>query len=204
MDEFLEKIHKHRDEFYRYVYRNVWDSGKADDVFSAAVTAAYENRHKYTPHSNFRAWMFRILTNKCFVANRETLRTPEPLDGVNEPAETPGEKAYGDLTRDPSAFLEECGEEVYRAMRKLRTVERSCLLLRAVERFSYKEIAAILGIPKGTVMTHLARGRAKLRAELAEYAERAGVTRGKGPRLLTRTAAARSENQAARGGPASM
>ena len=78
-DEFVEKIEKHRDEFFRFILRNVWDSGVAEDVFSTAVLAAYENRQKYTPGTNFRAWMFRIITNKCFVANRETSRTFEQV-----------------------------------------------------------------------------------------------------------------------------
>ena len=55
MDEFLEKIEQHRDEFFRFINRNVWDSGVAEDVFSQGVLAAYENRAKYTPGSNFRA-----------------------------------------------------------------------------------------------------------------------------------------------------
>ena len=44
MDEFETKIEQHRHEFYRFIYRNVWDSGVAEDVFSSAVLAAYDNR----------------------------------------------------------------------------------------------------------------------------------------------------------------
>ena len=51
MDEFLEKIELHRDEFFRFIKRNVWDTGVAEDVFSQGVLAAYENRVKYTPGS---------------------------------------------------------------------------------------------------------------------------------------------------------
>ena len=178
MDEFLEKIEKHRHEFYRFVHRNVWDSGVSEDVFSQAVLAAYENRHKYTPGTNFRAWMFRILMKKCFVANRETARAFEPLDGsgaahalVADP--TPSISAYD----DPVAVLEQCGDEVFRAFRGISTAQRTCILLRGVERFSYQEIAEIMEIPVGTVMTHLARGRKKLREELAVYAKETGIIR---------------------------
>jgi RNA polymerase sigma-70 factor (ECF subfamily) len=178
MDEFIEKIEKHRDEFFRFIKRNVWDTGVAEDVFSQGVLAAYENRAKYTPGSNFRAWMYQILLNKCYVANRETGRAFGSLDHpLAKQAAAPRVEEYGDLIRDPKALLDECGDEVYRAFRGLSTAQRSCILLRGIEKFSYQEIAEIMEIPVGTVMTHLARGRKKLRGELAEYAKETGVIR---------------------------
>ena len=178
MDEFERKIGEHRHEFYRYIYRNVWDTSVADDVFSSAVLAAYDNRNKYTPGTNFRAWMYRIITNKCFVANRETSRAFEPLDAHTADPPAPEAAAdYADIVENPQQFLEDCGDEVYRAFQKLSTAQRSCILLRDVEQFSYKETAAILEIPVGTVMTHLARGRRKLREELTAYARQQGIVR---------------------------
>jgi len=164
MDEFLEKIEKHRDQFYRFILRNVWDSGIAEDVFSQAVLAAYENRQKYAPGTKFRARLFRILLIKCYVANRETGRAFDSLDhpSVNE-AKAKTVEDYGNLLEDPKTVLEQCGDEVYRAFRGLSTSQRTCLLLRGLERFSYQEIADIMEIPVGTVMTHLARGRKKSR-----------------------------------------
>lgn len=178
MDEFLTTIEKHKCEFFRFVYRNVWDSGVAEDVFSSAVLAAWENRHKYTPGTNFRAWMFRILTNKCYVANRETGRAFDSLDEV-PPHKAPAAPAasYADVLADPEAVLESCGDELNRAVRRLSTAQRTALLLRGLERFSYQEIAEIMDIPVGTVMTHLARGRRKLREELQEYAVETGIIR---------------------------
>lgn len=178
MDEFLEKIEKHRNEFYRFILRNAWDTGVADDVFSEAVLSAYENRHKYTPGTNFRAWMFRIITNKCFVANRETARAFESLDSSGASLIALDQKpGYRDLIDDPQHTLDQCGDEVFRAFRRLSTAQRTCILLRGVERFSYQEIAEIMEIPVGTVMTHLARGRKKLREDLHEYARELGIVR---------------------------
>jgi RNA polymerase sigma-70 factor, ECF subfamily len=184
-EEFLALLGKHRHEFYRYVLRTVWDSGVADDVFSAGVLAAYEHKTKFRPGTNFRAWMFRILTNKCFVANRETMRAFEPLDAHANFVALDEDLAYGDVLRDPDGFLEHCGDEVNRSFRKLSTAQRSCILLRDVERFSYQEIAEILEMPMGTVMTNLARGRAKLRSELVEYARSRGIVRAF-PRIAPR------------------
>jgi RNA polymerase sigma-70 factor (ECF subfamily) len=187
MDEFLEKIEKHRDEFFRFILRNVWDSGVAEDVFSQAVLAAYENRAKYTPGSNFRAWMYRILLNKCYVANRETGRAFDSLDHPAAKDAVAVEKDnFSNLIDNPREVLEQCGDEVYRAFRGLSTAQRSCILLRGIEKFSYQEIADIMEIPVGTVMTHLARGRKKLRNELTEYAQETGIIKTI-PRLLKKS-----------------
>lgn len=184
MDEFLVHIEKHRDEFYRFVLRTLWDSTMADDVFSAGVLAAYENRHKFTPGTNFRAWMYKILLNKCYVANREVIRAFEPLDESDASLATldtaPG---YREVLDDPDEFLDMCGDEVFHAFRRLSTAERTCLMMRVIERFSYQEIADTLDMPVGTVMTHLARGRAKLRKDLLSYAQDRGIVRSY-PRLL--------------------
>jgi len=181
MDDFVAQIERHRNEFYRHIHRTVWDSGVADDVFQTAVLAAWENLDQFIPGTNFRAWMYRIITNKCFVANRDIRRTPQPLDETPERefAALEDESGYGDVLTDPEAFLEQCGDEVIMAMRELSTAERSCILLRSAHKFSYKEIAEIVDIPLGTVVTHLARGRAKLRRQLVRYASDRGFVRKK-------------------------
>lgn len=184
--DFLSQIERYRDEFYRYVVRTLWDANMAEDVFQSALLAAFENYHKFTPGTNFRAWVYRIITNKCYVANRETGRAMAPLDTAEASMvalqEEPG---YNDVLKDPSGFLEQCGDEIVHAFRRLSTAERACILLRSVERFSYQEIAEIMEMPVGTVMTHLSRGRAKLRKDLLDYAVEAGVVRSY-PRLVPR------------------
>jgi RNA polymerase sigma-70 factor (ECF subfamily) len=195
-DEFLRKIEQHRDEFYRFILRNVWDSGVADDVFAQGVLAAYENRHKYTPGTNFRAWMYRILLNKTYVANRETGRAFASLDATEAmQAVAPEPADHYDVIEDPEALLQTVGDEVYRAMRGLSTAQRTAMLLRGVERFSYQEIADIMEIPVGTVMTHLARGRRKLRQELGDYARKTGIIRFPRARIRDDGAARPSEGQ---------
>ena len=185
-EEFLALLEKHRHEFYRYVARTAWDAGVVDDVFASGVLAAFENRHKFMPGTNFRAWMYRIFTNKCFVANRETKRAFEPLETAEAAFQAVGrEPGYIDVLNEPERFLDQCGDEVKEAFRRLSTAERACILLRAAERFSYKEIAEILEMPLGTVMTHLSWGRAKLRSDLLAYARGRGVVRSF-PRVIER------------------
>lgn len=176
-EEFLELVEHHRHEFYRYMVRTLWSTHNVDDVFAEAVLSAYENLQKFEKGTNFRAWMYRIITNKCFVANRHTQRTPQPIDAMPAGALPAAHEApdYAELLADPERVLEKVGDEVYSAFGKLSEKEQACLMLRAVEEFSYKEIAEILDIPVGTVMTHLARGRAKLRKDLTDYAREQGV-----------------------------
>ncbi len=175
--EFVKHIEAHRNEFYRYVLRNVWNADVADDVFSSAVYAAFKGLDKFRDGTNFRAWMFKILTNKCFVANRETRRLSIDIDSLDESALSANTGVQQHAFENPEAFLDLCGDEVQRAFRQLSTAQRSCLLLLAFERYSYKEIAEILDIPVGTVMTHLSRGRVRLRRILCEYAAEQGIVR---------------------------
>jgi len=198
MDSVLSNIEKYRDQFYRFILRNVWDSSVADDVFASAVLAVYENKGTFVPGTNFRAWMFKILVNKCFVANRETKRMFEPLDdAIADTVALKNAIACADKVKNPEDFLEQCGDEVYHAFQRLSTAQRSCILLKNVEQFSYHEIAAMLEIPTTTVMTHLARGRASLRKELYDYARRQGILRT--PRLIPWRESAERQTQKSEG-----
>jgi len=176
MKKFEELLNTHKNEFYRYIYRNVWDTSVADDVFSEAILVVFKNQDKFRINSNFRAWVYKILTNKCFVANREISRRGEPLENYKNTYYNLKEKEhYSSLLENPKGFLEECGDEIFIALKQISTAERSTILLKNLEHFSYKEIAAILDMPVGTVMTHLSRGRKKLRITLLEYAKKKGI-----------------------------
>lgn len=183
--EFVDLLERHRDEFYRYVHHNVWNPDTAEDVMSAAVLAAYRQLDKFEKGTNFRAWMFRILTNKCYVANRETKRSAIDIESVDESMFAIDPDGLAAASKDPEQFVAACGDELSSALRQLSTAERSCLLLLTVDHYSYKEIASILEIPLGTVMTHLSRGRAKLRRLLVDHARREGIISTQRHRELT-------------------
>ena len=177
--EFIEQIEKHRHEFYRYVLRTVWNPSVAEDVFSSAVIAAYKQLSKYRDGTNFRAWIFKILTNKCFVANRETKRLSVNIDTIDEQFLSSNERIQNQAYGDPEWFLQQCSDEIHSALKQLSTAQRSCLLLLTFEKYSYKEISQILEIPMGTVMTHLSRGRKKLKHILFQYARKQGIVSDK-------------------------
>ena len=190
---FVTLLEKHRHEFFAFVKRSVWNEANAEDVFCAAVASAYENRTVYRPETNFRAWMYKILVNKSFAANRQTRRAAVDIDTVDEQylaqEDVPDAVAPADLDR----LVHECSDEVLAALTRLRPVERSCFLLLSLGGYSYREIAEITEVPGATVVTHLARGRAKLRRWLCDYAvehrlgrpaasETPGTPEGKGGR----------------------
>lgn len=174
-ETFLGLIERHRHEFYRFVQRNLWNSSEVDDVFSSAVLAAYQGLYKFQEGTNFRAWMFKILINKCFSANREGRRASVDIDSIDDYLPAKDESAYQQVLEDPEWFVEEVSDEVIKALSQLRSVERTCFLLLTLSKYSYKEIAQIMDIPVGTVMTHLARGRARMRRSLVNYAQDKGI-----------------------------
>jgi RNA polymerase sigma factor (sigma-70 family) len=174
-ETFIGLVEKHRAEFYRFVQRTLWNPNEADDVFSEAVLVAYRSLDRFQEGTNFRAWVFKILVNKCFVANRETRRTSIDIDSIDEYRFKVEDEAHGEVLKDPEWFVEQVGDELSQALGLLSTAERSCFLLLTLEKYAYKEIAEILEMPVGTVMTHLSRGRTKLRKRLVAYAQETGV-----------------------------
>ena len=171
---FMTLLETHRHEFFAFVKRSVWNEANAEDVFCAAVASAYENRAVYRPDSNFRAWMYKILVNKCFVANRQTRRAAVDIDTVDEQYLAQETLPDVGMPEDLDRLVHDCGDEVVGALTRLRPIERSCFLLLSLGGYSYREITEV---PGTTVVTHLARGRAKLRRWLCDYAAERRVGR---------------------------
>ena len=139
---------------------------EAEDVAQEAFVAAYDKRLSFKRGEPFRPWLYRIAVNRCLDRLRAQSRRPAFLEITSVP-ELIGEGG------DPlEALLTEEGEQrlsaaVFALPPKLRAV----FLLRHIDDLSYDEIAAAVGVPLGTVKTHLFRARALLRAALSEYLE---------------------------------
>ncbi|MCX8065751.1 MAG: RNA polymerase sigma factor [Candidatus Hydrogenedentes bacterium] len=175
-NKFIEYINLYKDEFYSFLYHNLTDKSKVDDVFSEAILTAYENKDKFIEGTNFRAWMYKILLNKCFTANRDISLYWEPIEEYSEKiyffpnnySNSTGHNHKDTTETDLEKFLENCSEDVYNAFQKLSPLQRWCVYLKDVKNLSYKEIAEILSIPLSSVMTYLSRGRAKLKILLLQ------------------------------------
>jgi RNA polymerase sigma factor (sigma-70 family) len=146
--------------FARWLVRN---SNNAEDLVQETYLKALRSFASFQPGTNFRAWMFRILKN-TFLSSRSTLerRMNDAMVSDEDCQELAVE------TETPEAILmnRSNSELVQRAIRDLPMHYRETLLLCEVEEMSYQEIAEILSIPIGTVMSRLARARRGVRQSL--------------------------------------
>ena len=115
----------------------------------------------FTPGTNFRAWMYRILRN-TFLTSRTGLKVTVSLDDEENPVAEPA------VNDDPESllFAHADQEEIWRALEQLPVAHREIILLCDVEEMSYKEIAELVSIPIGTVMSRLSRARRAIRSLL--------------------------------------
>lgn len=143
------------------------DRSTAEDLVQETYLRALSARRRADPAGNVRAWLFTILHNVW--RNEVRRRRPEPLDDTRVPARR-ADVVWLTRTSDPEAELEQgrLGQALRDAIEDLPAHFRAVVVLRAIEGFSYQEIASILGCPTGTVMSRLARGRVLVRQRLAQ------------------------------------
>lgn len=144
----------------------------AQDVVQEAYLRAYRSFESFRG-DNGRAWLLAIVRNTCFTLHAKT-RTHAPEEPFEEETqETVCETLPGwaNAAADPLALLERRSEIelVKQLIRSLPFDHREVLVLREVEELSYKEIASILGVPLGTVMSRLARARALLERKVTAH-----------------------------------
>lgn len=155
--------------------RSLYDISVVEDVLQEAMARAFRDFGLFSEGTNFRAWIFRYVNFGILEANRRYLdRKHQPLDV--EPAAVEGDWKLGldesllqILIESPEVVLESCEEDLQRAVLRLRPVDRNVLLLQAIGDFKYREIAEIIGIPLGTVMSSLARARQQVRSALIRH-----------------------------------
>lgn len=158
-----------------YARRLLRDPSQVEDVLQTSLATAWARFDVYAEGTNFRAWIFRIVTLEVFNLNRRH----EEVSLLEVPQEEAGdledqwhlETAYSELLANQDSVLEHLDAVWVRALMRLAAPERSVLLLRGIPEFSYREIAQVLGIPVGSVMGYLSRARSRLRRELLEQPE---------------------------------
>ena len=177
--QFEELAYKHARDIYNSALRMTRDKDDAEDLAQDTLTKAYASFHQFRPGTNFRAWLFRILTNTYINVYRRRRRGPDfvALDEITaNQAARAHEGGQGWYSRPEDAvFADLPGEEVQAALADLPDAFRLVVILSDIEQFAYKEIARMLGIPIGTVRSRLFRGRRRLRNALREYAKVQGI-----------------------------
>ncbi len=142
---------------YGTAYRLTRNAADAEDLVQETYLRAFKAFGGYTSGTNIRAWLFTILYRVRTDSLRKRGRSPQTVTLIDEgPGVAPAQDA-----------LAQGQEEVARALEALPEAFRAAVVLRDVQEFSYDEIATILAIPIGTVMSRIHRGRALLRQALA-------------------------------------
>jgi len=174
----------HLDALYGAALRFTKNPAAAEDLVQETMMRGFTAWHQFDVTTNCRAWLFRILSNSFINGYRRRVKEREVLDG--ELAGQHGERFF---SRDASytwshpeaAFFERhLSPTVVRALETLKPDFRMVVELSDLQGFSYREIAEMLEIPIGTVMSRLFRARQALRAKLEDHARAFGVL-GAGP-----------------------
>jgi RNA polymerase sigma-70 factor (ECF subfamily) len=157
----------HLDDLFRTARRALGDPAQAEDMVQEAYYQAWKSFHRFQPGTNCRGWLFKILFHVIHHHRRKWLK----FAWVTDPAESPAEA----FVYKPPVLQHLTDEEVLGALAQLPQPYREVVLLADVEGFSHREIAEVLRIPAGTVMSRLNRGRKLLRRDLAGVAESYGI-----------------------------
>jgi len=152
---------------------------EAEDLVQDTVVKAMRARDQFTPGTNLKAWLLRILTNTFINRYRRGGLERELFDGPEADSLTEGWVGANTMRalRDPEtqALSPLVEAEVQRALDELPAEFRLAVVLSDVEELSYKEIAEAMGCPIGTVMSRLHRGRRMLQKTLREHAVALGI-----------------------------
>jgi RNA polymerase sigma-70 factor (ECF subfamily) len=176
---FEREVMPHVYTLYGAALRLTRSSSDAEDLVQETYLKAYRSFEQFEPGTNCKAWLFRILTNTFINKYRRRVKEREILDGeMHAPTVFSAHDAGGKSSDPgPEAFLVNrfLSDEVLAALHKVSVDFRVVVLLSDVYSFSYKEIAEMVKIPIGTVMSRLFRGRRLLQTALFDYAIREGV-----------------------------
>jgi RNA polymerase sigma-70 factor, ECF subfamily len=179
---FEDDALQHLDALYRTALRMTRNPADAEDLVQDALVRAYRFYDRFEPGTNFRAWLFKILTNTYI--NRFRRQRARPQESSLDDTEDfflynqLGGAAEG-VDEVENTVLDRLGADaIQRAIDQLPPQFRTTVQLADVEGLSYAEIAEATGVAKGTVMSRLFRGRRQLQRALWEQAEAAGYAEG--------------------------
>ena len=163
-EKFEDLAYPHMDALYNAALRLTRNALDAEDLVQEVFLRAYRFFHQFEAGTNFKAWIFKILTNTFINHYRKKARTPQQveLDKIQPfyPAAR-DEQSEAAVTGDLASYHKFFGDEINQALQQLSEDFRLVVILSDLEEFSYKEIAAMLDIPLGTLMTLMSRALAQ-------------------------------------------
>jgi RNA polymerase sigma-70 factor, ECF subfamily len=173
---FEEEVLELSDQVYRVARRLVSTREEAEDLVQETYARAFRSWRSYTPGTNLRAWLMRILTNLNIDRGRREQRTP-----ATQPLEEGDYFLYNRLeaetgSEDEDRIVQRLSQDgIVDALSAVPHDFRDVIVLVDIGDFSYQDAAQILDVPIGTVMSRLHRGRRILKQQLAEAAVAEGA-----------------------------
>jgi RNA polymerase sigma-70 factor (ECF subfamily) len=165
---FEAEAMQHIDDLYRTALRLTRDGSEADDLVQETYMQAWKSFGHYELGTNCRAWLYRILFNKFDHFRRKKYTQAKYFQEADE-------LVLATAVQRTSVPEHLTDREVIAALDKLPEHYRSVVLLADVHEFDYREVAQILDIPIGTVMSRLNRARTQLKKSLARVAAEYGI-----------------------------
>jgi RNA polymerase sigma-70 factor (ECF subfamily) len=163
VEAFNPLVERYKLPLYKVMYRMVYNQDDAEDLVEEAFIKAYRAIKRFEQGRSFFSWLCRIAVNNAInFMKKERRNQVQPLETV-EYSLTAKKGNPVEMTKEK--LLQ---ERVTRAISRLPEEFRTILVLRVEEEFSYEQISRILHIPKGTVMSRLARARQKLKDLFSE------------------------------------
>ncbi len=174
LDAFNRLVLTYQDLAYHCAYRIMGESDAAEDATQEAFLSAFRKLHTFRGGS-FRAWLLRIVTNRCYDDLRYRRRRPvadlHPTDHHGEEIESPRWLADPGETPEERAARLELNRAIQHCLQNLPPAFRTVAILVDVQGMDYEEAAQVIGKPLGTVKSRLSRARARLRDCLQQFWE---------------------------------
>jgi RNA polymerase sigma-70 factor, ECF subfamily len=176
--EFEALALPHLDGLYAAALRLTKNPRDAEDLVQDAVLRAFRFFDKFERGTNIKAWLYKILTNTFINRYRRTTKERNIVEDERDSVQDRlvSRDAATEAEDPERAFFDRLlSDDVLKAVDAIPVDFRLAVILADLQDFSYKEIADILDVPVGTVMSRLFRGRRLLQKQLAEYAVASGV-----------------------------
>jgi RNA polymerase sigma-70 factor (ECF subfamily) len=167
------------DPLYAAALRYTKNPEDARDLVQDTYLKAFNSFHQFEEGTNLRAWLYRVLTTTFINSYRKNQRRPQLAAGELEDWQIAAAQTHtSDLGKsaETEALENLPDSDIKRALHEIPEEFRMAVYLADVEGFSYKEIAEIVNVPAGTVMSRLHRGRKLLREKLTDYAKKLGYS----------------------------
>ena len=178
-EAFTRDAMQYVDQLYAAALRMSRNPADAQDLVQETYLKAFAAYHQYQQGTNLKAWLYRILTNTYINVYRKRQREPQQANTEQvedwQLAAAGNHDAVGLRSAETEALASMPDSEVKDALEALPEDFRMVVYYSDVEGFAYKDIAQMLEIPLGTVMSRLHRGRRILRERLADYARENGL-----------------------------